>query len=397
MKRRVWVFALALACAVWMGGCAAQGAGRVGAAVSTSLPAASPTPEPAPKTVELRFSATGDNLIHDGIYLQAAQRAGGQGYDFTYCYQNVQGFYTQHDINWINQETLVNDELPPSTYPCFSTPGAMGHTLYDLGFRVFSLANNHTYDKGAQGLAATCSFWASMPADTVTCGLYAGQADYGNLALQQVQGVTIAYLAYTEHTNGLPTPQGAPANVVYTDQLDVMQHQIELAASQADLVVVSDHWGVEGSHAVTAGQRTLAQQQADWGADVIIGTHPHVVQGAEWLTAADGRQAFVAYSLGNFISAQSTPDTMIGAVLDFTIEKTTQPGGSQSIRVVDPLLHPVVTHYGPRYTNIRVYWYGDYTDELAAQHGVRGEYPQFSRDYIREVLCSSIPSDFLAI
>ncbi len=93
------------------------------------------------------FSATGDDLIHDGIFLQAKQR-GGDHYDFSFAYENMRDFYTQFDVNWLNQETLVNDAFAPSGYPMFSTPGEITDTLYSLGFRVFSLSNNHSYDKG---------------------------------------------------------------------------------------------------------------------------------------------------------------------------------------------------------------------------------------------------------
>ena len=86
----------------------------------------------------------------------------------------------------------------------------------------------------------------------VTTGLYAGEADYGNIPIQEKEGVRIAYLAYTETTNGLPTPSDAAANVIYTSQEDVIRQQIELATKfarqQADIVVVGVHWGVEGSH-----------------------------------------------------------------------------------------------------------------------------------------------------
>lgn len=143
-------------------------------------PAPAPTPQPTPTVSTVRFSATGDNLIHNGIFNQAARRAqaeGETGYDFSFCYDAVRDFYAGFDVNWINQETLVNDELEPSSYPCFSTPGDMGRELYDIGFRVFSLANNHTYDKGAEGIAATRRFWASLPEDAVTCGLYEGEAE----------------------------------------------------------------------------------------------------------------------------------------------------------------------------------------------------------------------------
>lgn len=363
-------------------------------------PVPTPTPEPTPTTTVLRFSATGDNLIHNGIYEQAqrrAQSAGKDGYDFTYAYENVKPFYSQFDINWLNQETLVNDELEPSTYPCFSSPGDLGWATYDVGFRVFSLSNNHSYDRGAKGISATRAFWAAMPEDVYTCGFYADADDYNNITIQEKDGITIAYLAYTEHTNGLNQPQNAEANIIYLNQLDVVEQQIKLAAEMADLVVVSAHWGVEGSHNVVDNQRNLAQWMADWGADVIIGTHPHVVQDAQWLECADGRNAFVAYSLGNFLNAQSTPNTMIGAVLTFNIEKTVQLDGTADTCITQPLLYPVINHYDSNYSNIRVYMLPDYTAELANAHGVRGKYPEFSDAYIENVLKNSISAEFLAL
>lgn len=357
-----------------------------------------PSPTTGPQITTLRFSATGDNLIHNGIYEQAKRRAeqnGTGGYDFSYCYDQVRQFYSDFDINWINQETLVSDTLEPSTYPCFSTPGDMGRQLYKLGFRAFNLSNNHTYDKGTQGLQATMDFWSSMPEDVITAGLYT--EDSTSPVIQTVNGVRIAYLGFTEHTNGIKTPSDAPSHVIYTSELDVMQQMLEQARSDADLVVVSVHWGVEGSHSVTQAQRDLAQKMADWGADVIIGTHPHVVQTAQWLTAADGRQAFVAYSLGNFLNAQSTADTMIGMILTFTIEKTTQPDGTSSTVIRDPLFYPTVNHYDANYANIRIYLLKDYSDELAAAHGVRGNFPGFSLSYITSMLQENVASEFLLL
>ena len=160
-------------------------------------------------------------------------------------------------------------------------------------------------------------------------------------------------------------------------------------------MVVGVHWGVEGSHKVTDAQRALAQQMADWGAGVVVGTHPHVVQDAQWLTAADGRQVFAAYSLGNFLNAQSTADTMIGVVLSFTLEKTTQPDGSSETVLKNPMLHPTVNHYGANYSQVRMYLYKDYTDELAQSHGVRENFPNFNRNYIESVLRDNIDNTFL--
>ena len=355
-------------------------------------------PEPQPVVTTLRFSATGDNLIHAPIYSQAARRAAeGEGYSFDYCYANLLDFYAQQDINWINQETLCSKELAPSTYPCFSTPGECAEALYRAGFRVFSLSNNHTYDKGAVGIAATLRFWETMPEDVITTGLWKGEVDYGRIPIQTVDGVKIAYLSYTEHTNGIPRNSKMTANIIYTSQQDVMEQQVRAARQEADFVVVGVHWGVEDSHNITQAQRTLAQSLADWGADVIIGTHPHVLQDAEWRTAADGRNVFVAYSLGNFLSTQSKPDQLIGAVLTLDLEQTVEPDGSVRCAVRGPKLHVTVTHYDAGKSNVRTYLFRDYTPELAKAHGVRAAYPNFGYDYIRQTAQTYINSEFLEL
>lgn len=365
---------------------------------STAESVPPPEPEPQPVTTTLRFSATGDNLIHAPIYKQAARRAAeGQRYDFDYCYEHLLDFYAAQDVNWINQETLCSKELEPSTYPCFSTPGECAEALYRAGIRVFSLSNNHTYDKGAKGIAATLRFWDEMPEDVVTTGLWYGESDYGTIPLQTVNGVTIAYLSYTDHTNGIPQSSAMTANVIYTSQRDVMEQQVRRARELADFVVVGVHWGVEDSHKITQTQRDLAQQLSDWGADVILGTHPHVVQDAEWKTSVDGRQTFVAYSLGNFLSTQSKPDQLIGAILTLELNKTTDPDGSVHCAVASPQLHPTVTHYDAGKSNVRAYLFRDYTSELAQAHGVRAAYPNFGIEYIQNVLQANINSAFLAL
>lgn len=404
MKRKNIFSALCIALALsaaLLAGCTgpAQSALTPGSGPASEPASSAPPPEPPkPVVTTVDFSATGDNLIHAGIYKQAAARAGeGEAYSFDYCYANLVDFYSGQDVNWINQETLCTKELEPSTYPCFSTPGECAEALYRAGIRVFSLSNNHTYDKGATGIAATLRFWNSMPEDVVTTGLWYGEEDYGHIPLHVVNGVSIAYLSYTEHTNGIRRPGSAEANIVYTSETDVIQRQVTAAAEAADFVVVGVHWGVEDSHTITDAQRTLAQQLADWGADVIVGTHPHVLQDAEWRTAADGRQVFVAYSLGNFLSTQSHKDQLIGAILTLQLEKTTDPDGTVHLAVKNPRLHPTVTHYDGGKANVRAYLYRDYTPELAQAHGVRAKYPEFSYDYIQATAQQYISAEFLEL
>lgn len=360
--------------------------------VATPAPTPSPTPEPTPLVQTVRFSATGDNLIHDGIYLQARNRGEDGAYDFTEAYAPMREFYQQFDVNWLNQETLVNDAFAPSGYPMFSTPGDITDALYDLGFRVFSVSNNHSYDKGAEGIASSRAHWAAMPDDVAVAGFYNLEA-YDDYVYQTVNGITFGYLSYTESTNGLPTPEGSEYGIIYLDDRETIAAQIAAMRPNCDVLVVSCHWGVEGSHEMTESQTQTAQWLADQGVDLIIGTHPHVTQTAQWLTGANGNTAFVAYSLGNFINAQSQPDNMIGAVLDITFQKTTAPDGAVTVEMQDPKLHGVVTQYEAGYKNIRVYPYRDYTDELGAAHGNF----TLTRAQIEEVLRSSIGEKFLTL
>ena len=122
-------------------------------------PEPEPEPEPQPVVQTVDFSATGDNLIHAKIYQQAAERAVGDAqYSFDYCYQNLVSFYSGYDVNWINQETLCTDELEPSTYPCFSTPGDCARALYRAGIRVFSLSTTTPMTKAPAALPQPSGF-----------------------------------------------------------------------------------------------------------------------------------------------------------------------------------------------------------------------------------------------
>ncbi|NLE06292.1 MAG: CapA family protein, partial [Crenarchaeota archaeon] len=148
------------------------------------------TTEAKPENVKISFSCTGDNLIHSSIYEQASFRAGGGGnYDFTRAYENIADLIQTPDVAVLNQETLIcNDVFAPSSYPCFNSPTALGNHMIDLGFDVFTTANNHTLDKGVDGLLASLDYWASKENSTVV-GVYRNLADKENIRTRDVKGV----------------------------------------------------------------------------------------------------------------------------------------------------------------------------------------------------------------
>ncbi|MBQ3045426.1 MAG: CapA family protein [Clostridia bacterium] len=345
--------------------------------------------QPAEPFTRVSFAAVGDNLIHDTVYEQAAARSSG-GYDFTDAYDRIAHKIAQPDVAILNQETIISTEHNVSSYPMFNSPVEVGEEMLEIGFDVFNIATNHSLDCGEKGLISAINFWKSKNA--VTCGAYLNSDDMSTVPMNEVNGVKIAYLGFTDSTNGLSLPEDSEVILVRAKDESLLQQRIVEAKKQADAVIVSAHWGNEYTHEPTDYQRELAQKLASWGADVIIGTHPHVIQPVEYITNSDGRKTLVAYSLGNFISAQNRGPRMLGGMLNFEIVKNNTTG---AIALENVKFSGVVTHYGYGCSNIRVYPLEDYTEELASKHGVKSKTPSFSLQYLHDILNDVIDKQFL--
>ncbi|MBQ8015108.1 MAG: CapA family protein, partial [Clostridia bacterium] len=252
---------------------------------SNAVPGAEPTTtEQQELFSRVSFVAVGDNLIHKPIYNQAAARTSG-GYDFSYAYENFAERIAEPDVAILNQEAIISTEHNVSTYPMFNSPVELGEEMLEIGFDVFNIATNHSIDCGEKGLISAINFWKSKEA--ITCGAYLNFDDYGNIPMHEVNGVKIAYIGFTESTNGLSLPDDSEVILVKAQDEILLQNRVMKADEVADIVIVSAHWGNEYTHEPTQTQRDLAQKLASWGADVIIGTHPHVIQPIEYITNQD--------------------------------------------------------------------------------------------------------------
>lgn len=391
MRQKLKLTALVLSMLMLFTACGAEPIETIVIVEETTATTTTETTPPPPTETTVRVTAAGDNLIHSSIYNQAAKRSQDGTYDFDFAYENIEDIIVG-DLNILNQETPVNDEFEPATYPCFCSPSQLGDKMTDLGFNAFNHANNHILDKGTRGVIATLDYWDTKE-NIAVCGAYRDTADMESISTLTINDITFSFLGFTEHTNGLRIPEDSEIRVIYTSETDVIEQQIKAAREISDVVVVSVHWGVENSQTVIDAQRNLGQNMADWGADIIIGTHPHVIQSMEEITAADGRNVLVAYSLGNFISAQSVNDRMIGGVLDFEV---TKQYSDNSISIDNIKFIPVVTHYDYNYSNVRVYSLDKYTPELAASHGINVNSP-FSYDFIIETLQKNIDEEYLVL
>ena len=348
--------------------------------------------KPAQKPVSITILGAGDDLIHDVIYKQAQSRAGGKGYDFSPVYARIAGDIKNADISVINQETPIAGKIAaPSGYPRFNSPTQLGDELVHLGFDVINHANNHVLDQNERGLAATLDYWATKPSVKVV-GAYRNDEDLQNIRIVEAKGIKTAHIGITEMTNGLYLPKNSSYRLIYASDTSLIEQLIKKAKSMADVVVISVHWGNENTYTLSDKQKTLAQNMVDWGADIIFGNHPHVLQKLTVLTRKDGTKCPVIFAFGNLVSAQQSGDNMVSGLLTVTM---TKDFATNKTTFTDMKFKPIVTQYGKRCTNITIYPLSQYTDALAQAHGVRRYTPAFSLKYINSIVDKNIPKEYL--
>lgn len=278
----------------------------------------------SPKQFEetISLGAIGDILIHDWVYNDAQTN---NSYDFNPMFQHISSILQQPDVLLANQETILGGkEFGISSYPLFNSPQEVGDALLQAGVDIVSTANNHSLDKGEKGLIASLDYMDKIGLPHV--GTYRNPEDKQSLVIVNKNGIKIAYLSYTYGTNGIPIPKGKDFLVNLIDR-EAMKKEIHHARKEADIVVMSIHWGNEYQRFPTAEQKELGQYLINEGTDIIFGHHPHVLQPMEWLKAADGRDALVVYSLGNFLSGQNWDYKDIGGMATINVTKSINESG----------------------------------------------------------------------
>lgn len=361
------------------------------------------------------FVAAGDNIIHESVFVDAQNRAvaaaatGYSGkYYFDEMYSGISDLIGSADIAFVNQEgPVAGDSLGVSGYPTFNAPEEIGDALIRTGFDIINLANNHMLDMDTAkraGYKSTIEYWKSK--DVLSVGAYESQSDYDTIRIIEHDGIKIAVLSYTYGTNGMTVSKSSPGLVVpYIDDAVIERH-IKSARAKADLVFVSMHWGTDTAGASfnnspTAEQKRLAQLITDLGADVIIGTHPHVIQPVTWMTGSSGNKTLVIYSLGNLLSTMLHSYNNLGGIVSFEIAK--DESGTPYIE--SPVLIPVVCHYSSdtsvkdsqgyaTRSGLSLYLLENYTETLAASHGSQ-IYGSFSLKDMYGYVTSTIDTEFL--
>ncbi|MDY5058691.1 MAG: CapA family protein [Bacilli bacterium] len=266
------------------------------------------------KHYEASLIAVGDYLIHSSVYKDANRLANGDGYDFKPMISYIKEIVSNYDIAYYNQETILGgSELGLSDYPTFNSPYEAGDAMLDAGFNLVSLATNHTMDSGKKAVENSCKYWQSKE-NVLTAGSYCSEEERNKINIKEINNIKYTMLNYTYGTNGMPVSNDYLVNVWPTDIDNInnpekdtkyqaykkqVKEDIDKVKDKVDFLIVAMHWGVEYTHEPTAYEKDMASYLASLGVNLIIGTHPHVIQPVTWID-----DTLVIYSLGNFISAQ---------------------------------------------------------------------------------------------
>ncbi len=287
-----------------------------------------------------RIVVAGDLMQHDE-QLRSALKADSITYDYEPMFRYVGERFRSADLAMVNLETTLSAKGPYSGYPAFRSPAALAQALNDAGVDVAALANNHCCDRGGRGIDSTIEILEE--AEILHTGAFKDSVDYlaNNILYLERCGIRFALLNYTYGTNGIPTPKGRIVNRLDTV---VMARDIEsISREEVDFIMAFVHWGNEYERTPNREQRAMAEFLKRHGVEIIIGSHPHVVQPMEM----DSLGRVTIFSLGNFVSNQRTRyrDGGLIATIDVEIVDSVRLNESFSQRMsLNVTLDPVWVH-----------------------------------------------------
>ena len=303
----------------------------------------------------------GDVLTHDSVLADAYKDG---NYDFTPMFSYIKPMISGYDLKYVNEESIIGGpSFKYSGYPTFNAPDSIGDNLIDTGFNIIGLANNHAFDKGEIAITYSNKYWSGK--DVITAGTYSSFDERDDIKVYEKNGIKYAFLAYTTSLNGydLASDKSYLVNV-YSDEL--VKDDVNKIKDKVDVIIVAMHWGDEYTNTPTNSEREIASYLSELGVDLIIGTHPHVVQPIEYVG-----ETLVIYSLGNFISNQLVlglnPAIGLMVGVDITVD-----GDETKVSIKEKEL---LYSYSDNSTNFKVIPFSKMSDDILADYkGVEEKY-----------------------
>ena len=270
------------------------------------------------KPITFTVEASGDLLIHSPVWEAALADGGGTHYDFAALLAQIKPIIKSVDLPLCHVETPMTP-APPTGYPTFNTPPELATAIAQTGFKACSNAATHSLDQGQTGIDDTNHYLDE--AGVLHTGEFSSAAEQRTPLIIDIKGVKVAFLAYTDITNGIPSPHPWSVNRANAPQILADAHRAKLAG--AEVVIVNIHWGDEYVTAPNAFQLGLARMlTASPDITAVVGQHVHVPQPIQWINGKP-----VVFGEGNLISNQTeaccvsaTQDGLM-AVITFRVDR----------------------------------------------------------------------------
>lgn len=261
------------------------------------------------------ISAVGDIMVHNAQL--EAQHLGNNSYDFRNNFKHIKDIISNSDLSIANLETTINPEKQYSGYPSFNSPTELLVALKDTGFDILSTINNHTLDTGYTGVISTLNEIEKLNLKALGTKTDSNKKNY---LIEEVNGIKIGVATFSygdiknnqKYLNGIPSGKATDLlNVIDGSNpekaFNTIKTELDLMKSEgAECTIIGIHWGIEYNQTPTSYQKQLAQMLANEGVDIILGSHPHVVQPIEFVKSEChiNKETLVVYSMGNIISNQ---------------------------------------------------------------------------------------------
>lgn len=331
-----------------------------------------------PKTFTIRM--VGDVLLHDRVEEAAVQEDGSR--DFSALFTHTKHLIESADLAIVNQEVILGgEELGIDGYPCFNGPFEVADALVEAGFDVVCHGTNHALDKGRDGILNCLNYWDTTYPTVEVLGIHDSEEDAEELCVIETEIGKLAILNYTYGTNGIKLPKDMPYAVDYLQE-DKVKEEIARAKESADFVIVCPHWGTEYRLEKDEMQKKWSQIFSEAGADLVLGTHPHVIEPMEWVG-----DTLIYYSLGNYVNwtsgkGEGVTNRMVGGMAEIILERNE----NDEITIANADAIPLVTHLEEGTNGVTVYEFDKYTEDLANQNAIQKQDAAFSYQTVEDLI-----------
>lgn len=341
------------------------------------------------KEQDISLIMAGDILLHIPVDRSCMLDDG--SYDYSCIFENTRDDIEKADLALVNQEVIIGGkELGVTGYPSFNAPFEIGDALAGSGFDVVCHATNHALDRGKTGIVNCLDYWNREHPEVAVIGINRTAEDRNDIYVYEKDGIRIAVLNYTYGTNGVKMPDDMPFAVDLLKK-DRVADDIRRAEDIADFTIVCPHWGTEYNLGKTTDQDNWTDIFFENGADLVLGTHPHVIEPIEWIEDEQtGKKMLVYYSLGNYVNwtagnGPGTSNRMVGGLALVNIGRD----DTGEVVVKDYGVEAIVCHLTKEKQGITVYRLADYDERLARSNEIVNQDPDFSRQYCVD-LCNEV-------